>query len=425
MISQMEDFTSSRAFRVSGKKAFDEAGIKHKDVDHLMIYDAFAHLPLYGLEDLGFCKRGEAAAFIGERNTAPGGKLPLNTNGGGLSYMHSGMYGMYALQESVRQMRGLAAAQVPGAKISVVPRRRRHVRRQRHDRVQQRAGMKSPPDRGTSHELRGAVRRAQGGRPEPGRGRALLRHAARPVRRRRHQGRADGRRRLGAHARRALRRPVRLFDPGQPRQALDRARSEVGGGQGGAVAADRGRRRAARGLPPRRARAAGLRLRGRRRARAAHPLSLRVGLRPDRPARRPAGDGPGAAGLHRPDAGQQGRGRHPASRAVRRHRHVDRALRLPGAVRRALRAPRRAARAAHRGQPAAGRERDAGDPDDDGLPRGRADQARHAERRVQDGRRLAAVPGRAQRQLGEVLQHRAGTPAARDRSPLCQRARRA
>jgi len=119
MVSQMEDFTSSKAFRVSGKKAFDEAGIKHSDVDHLMIYDAFAHLPLYGLEDLGFCKPGEAAAFVRERNTAIGGKLPLNTNGGGLSYMHSGMYGMYALQESVRQMRGIAPAQVPGAKISV------------------------------------------------------------------------------------------------------------------------------------------------------------------------------------------------------------------------------------------------------------------------------------------------------------------
>lgn len=64
-------------------------------------------------------KRGEAAAFIRERNTAIGGKLPLNTNGGGLSYMHSGMYGMYALQESIRQMRGIAPAQVPGAKISV------------------------------------------------------------------------------------------------------------------------------------------------------------------------------------------------------------------------------------------------------------------------------------------------------------------
>ncbi|MEQ8268943.1 MAG: thiolase [Parvibaculum sp.] len=119
MISQMEDFTTSKAFRVSGKKAFEEAGIKHSDVDHLMIYDAFAHLPIYGLEDLGFCERGEGAVFIRERNTAPGGKLPLNTNGGGLSYMHSGMYGMYALQESVRQMRGIAPAQVPGAKISI------------------------------------------------------------------------------------------------------------------------------------------------------------------------------------------------------------------------------------------------------------------------------------------------------------------
>jgi len=119
LVSQMEDFTTSRAFRVSGKKAFDEAGISHAEVDHLMVYDAFAHLPLYGLEDLGFCKPGEAAAFVRERNTAIGGKLPLNTNGGGLSYMHSGMYGMYALQESVRQMRGIAPAQVEGAKISV------------------------------------------------------------------------------------------------------------------------------------------------------------------------------------------------------------------------------------------------------------------------------------------------------------------
>lgn len=119
MVSQMEDMTTSRAFRVSGRKAFAEAGISHDDVDHLMIYDAFAHLPIYGLEDLGFCARGEAGAFIEARNTAPGGKLPLNTNGGGLSYMHSGMYGMYALQESVRQMRGIAPAQVEGAQISV------------------------------------------------------------------------------------------------------------------------------------------------------------------------------------------------------------------------------------------------------------------------------------------------------------------
>jgi acetyl-CoA acetyltransferase len=119
--------TSSRAFRVAGPTAFAEAGITHNDVDHLMIYDApcplpgasFAHLPIYGLEDLGFVARGEAGAFIAEHNTAPGGKLPLNTNGGDLSYMHPAMYGMYAAQESVRQMRGTAPAQIPGARISV------------------------------------------------------------------------------------------------------------------------------------------------------------------------------------------------------------------------------------------------------------------------------------------------------------------
>ena len=119
MVSQMKDFTSSQAFRTAGATAFKEAGIKHSDVDHLMIYDAFAHLPLYGLEDLGFVGRGEAGAFVAARNTAIGAKLPMNTNGGGLSYMHSGMYGMYALQESVRQMRGIAPAQVPNAQVSV------------------------------------------------------------------------------------------------------------------------------------------------------------------------------------------------------------------------------------------------------------------------------------------------------------------
>lgn len=119
IISQMADFTTSRAFRIAGASAFASAGIGHADVDHLMIYDAFAHLPIYGLEDLGFVGRGEAGAFIAERNTAPGGRLPTNTNGGGLSYAHSGMYGMFALQESVRQMRGTAPAQVPGAKVSV------------------------------------------------------------------------------------------------------------------------------------------------------------------------------------------------------------------------------------------------------------------------------------------------------------------
>ena len=119
MVSQMEDFTTSKAFRVASAKAFAESGITHADVDHLMIYDAFAHLPIYGLEDLGFVGRGEAASFIEEGNTGPGGSLPLNTNGGGLSYTHTGMYGMFAIQESVRQLRGTAPAQVPGVEVSV------------------------------------------------------------------------------------------------------------------------------------------------------------------------------------------------------------------------------------------------------------------------------------------------------------------
>jgi acetyl-CoA acetyltransferase len=119
MISQMADFTSSRAFKIASANAFAEAGIQHSEVDHVMIYDAFAHLPFYGLEDMGFCKPGEAGPYIAEGNTSPGGELPVNTNGGGLSYMHSGMYGMYALQESVRQIRGRAAAQVEAANISV------------------------------------------------------------------------------------------------------------------------------------------------------------------------------------------------------------------------------------------------------------------------------------------------------------------
>jgi acetyl-CoA acetyltransferase len=120
LISQMVDFTSSQAFRLAGQRAFAEAGITTADVNHLMIYDAFAHVPIYGLEALGFVKNGEAGPFIFEGNTSPGGSLPLNTNGGGLSYTHTGMYGMFAILEGVRQVRGEAAAQIDNPDISVV-----------------------------------------------------------------------------------------------------------------------------------------------------------------------------------------------------------------------------------------------------------------------------------------------------------------
>ena len=120
LVSQMADFTESQAFRLAGRDAFAEAGIGTADVGHLMIYDAFAHVPIYGLEALGFTAKGEAGPFIADGNTEPGGSLPLNTNGGGLSYTHTGMYGMFAITEAVRQVRGEAAAQVGGADISVV-----------------------------------------------------------------------------------------------------------------------------------------------------------------------------------------------------------------------------------------------------------------------------------------------------------------
>ena len=118
-VSAMADFSSSRAFRDSGADAFRESGLTPTDINHLMVYDAFAHVPLYGLEDLGFVGRGESGAFIEEGHTSPGGSLPMNTNGGGLSYTHTGMYGMFALQESIRQVRGTAPAQVPGVEISL------------------------------------------------------------------------------------------------------------------------------------------------------------------------------------------------------------------------------------------------------------------------------------------------------------------
>lgn len=120
VMSQMDDVGSCGAFRASSAEAFEAAGLAHKDIDHLMAYDAFAHVPLYMLEDLGFVGRGESGAFVAAGETMAEGTLPMNTNGGGLSYTHTGMYGMFAIQEAVRQLRGEAAAQVPGVRTSFV-----------------------------------------------------------------------------------------------------------------------------------------------------------------------------------------------------------------------------------------------------------------------------------------------------------------
>src|SRR5207244_1864224 len=120
MMSQMDDVGSFGAFRRAGAEAFATADVTHADIDHFMGYDAFAHLPLYMLEDIGFVGRGESAAFTAAGPTRKGAPAALNTNGGGLSYTHTGMYGMFAIQEAVRQLRGQAVTQVPGVTISFV-----------------------------------------------------------------------------------------------------------------------------------------------------------------------------------------------------------------------------------------------------------------------------------------------------------------
>ena len=83
LMSQMDDVGSFGAFRRASAEAFATAGVGHADIDHFMGYDAFAHLPLYMLEDVGFVGRGESGAFIAEGHTRKGGSLPMNTNGGG------------------------------------------------------------------------------------------------------------------------------------------------------------------------------------------------------------------------------------------------------------------------------------------------------------------------------------------------------
>ncbi len=82
---------------------------------------SFALSALVTLEALGFCEKGEGGPFVSGGRTAPGGDFPLNTNGGGLSYTHPGMYGIFLLIEAVRQLRGeCGERQVPGARLACV-----------------------------------------------------------------------------------------------------------------------------------------------------------------------------------------------------------------------------------------------------------------------------------------------------------------
>jgi acetyl-CoA acetyltransferase len=108
-ISSMPDLTVTGAL-ASGKEAYAMAGLSAKDIDVVELYDAFTLNTILFLEDLGFCAKGEGGSFVSGGRIAPGGELPVNTNGGGLSYCHPGMYGLFLLIEAVRQLRGECGA---------------------------------------------------------------------------------------------------------------------------------------------------------------------------------------------------------------------------------------------------------------------------------------------------------------------------
>ena len=118
-IAQMPDLTVTAATE-SGARAFAQAGVGPSDVDVVQLYDAFTINTILFLEDLGFCAKGEGGAFVQSGAIAPGGSLPVNTNGGGLSCVHPGMYGLFALVEARQQLAALAGVrQVKDAQIAV------------------------------------------------------------------------------------------------------------------------------------------------------------------------------------------------------------------------------------------------------------------------------------------------------------------
>jgi acetyl-CoA acetyltransferase len=118
-VSSMHDLTVTAASQ-SSRDAYLMAGLAASDIDVVQLYDAFTINTLLFLEDLGFCPKGEGGRFVADGAIAPGGKLPVNTNGGGLSCVHPGMYGIFALIEAVRQLRGeCGERQVQGARTAI------------------------------------------------------------------------------------------------------------------------------------------------------------------------------------------------------------------------------------------------------------------------------------------------------------------
>ncbi|SOE65937.1 Acetyl-CoA acetyltransferase [Burkholderia sp. D7] len=118
-IASMPDLTVTAAVE-SGRRAYEMAGVGADDIDVAMLYDAFTINTILFLEDLGFCPKGEGGRFVSGGAIAPGGRLAVNTNGGGLSCVHPGMYGLFLMEEAMRQLTGRAGdRQVPGARLAV------------------------------------------------------------------------------------------------------------------------------------------------------------------------------------------------------------------------------------------------------------------------------------------------------------------
>ncbi|WP_072805857.1 acetyl-CoA acetyltransferase [Rhodococcoides yunnanense] len=119
-IASMPDLTTPPS-AASGRRALEMAGVSPSDIDVAELYDSFTITVLLTLEAIGFCGPGEGGAFVSNQRTAPGGQFALNTNGGGLSYAHPGMYGIFLLTEAVRQLRGECGdRQVNGARTALV-----------------------------------------------------------------------------------------------------------------------------------------------------------------------------------------------------------------------------------------------------------------------------------------------------------------
>jgi acetyl-CoA acetyltransferase len=117
-ISSAPSLTTTSASE-SGARAYAMAGVGPADIDVVQLYDAFTINTILFLEDLDFCPKGQGGRFVEGGRIAPGGELPVNTNGGGLSYCHPGMYGLLALVEAVRQLRGEATSQIDGAELAL------------------------------------------------------------------------------------------------------------------------------------------------------------------------------------------------------------------------------------------------------------------------------------------------------------------